>query len=67
MESQSSINDKIFSTILKIQTEYPELVKFLEEMPVHYSSVPNKGVNNKDLKDYLNSLNELKETYNHLK
>jgi hypothetical protein len=48
---------------IKIQNEYPELIKYLNEIPEHLPSNKNDGVANKDLKDYLNSLNDLLATY----
>lgn len=63
MESQNNLNDIIFLTILKIQEEFPELTKYLDEMPEHFLSITGKGINNKELKDYQESLNNLLETY----
>lgn len=56
MENENEINAKIMEVTLKIQDEHPELVEFLNEMPV---TVPNKNkpeINTKQLEDYYDSL-----------
>lgn len=63
MKSQKSLNDIIFLTTIKIQEEFPELTKYLDEMPEHFLSITGKGINHKELKDYLESLNNLLKTY----
>ena len=63
MESQNDLNDSIRLTTLKIQEEYPELIKYMNEIPRSFLSKTEKGVNNKELKAYLDSLNNLLETY----
>jgi hypothetical protein len=63
MESQNDLNDNIRLTTLKIQEEYPELIKYLNEIPRNFLSNKEKGISNKDLQGYLDSLNNLLETY----
>ena len=63
MESQNELNETILLTTLKIQEEFPELTKYLDEIPRNFQSNTEKGVNNKALKDYLDSLIDLLETY----
>jgi len=63
MESQNDLNENIRLTTLKIQEEYPELIKYMNEIPRSFLSSTEKGVNNKELKGYLDSLNNLLETY----
>ena len=63
MESQNDLNNNIRLTTLKIQEEYPELIKYMNEIPRNFLSSAEKGVNNKELKGYLDSLNNLLETY----
>jgi hypothetical protein len=63
MESQNDLNETIFLTTVKIQEEFPELTKYLGEIPENFQSNTGKGVNNQELKDYLESLNDLLETY----
>lgn len=60
MESQNDLNDNIRLTTLKIKEEYPELIKYINEIPRNFIF---KKVNKKALKDYLDSLNKILETY----
>tara|TARA_R110000772_G_scaffold34936_7_gene84516 strand:- start:450 stop:653 length:204 start_codon:yes stop_codon:yes gene_type:complete len=63
MESQNDLNNNIRLTTLKIQEEYPELIKYLNEIPSNFLSNKEKGINSNELKGYLDSLNNLLETY----
>lgn len=63
MNTRHSLNDAIVSTTLKIQEEFPELIKYMDELPEHLISSNCEKVANAALKDYLESLNELIETY----
>ena len=63
MKSQIDLNNNIRSTTLKIQEEYPELIKYLDEIPRNFQSKEEKGIDNIELKSYLDSLNNLLETY----
>ena len=63
MKSQNDLNNNIRLTTLKIQEEHPELIKYLDEIPRNFLSKEEKGINNIELKSYLDSLNNLLETY----
>lgn len=63
MESKSTLNENIRLTTLKIQEEFPELIKYIDEIPRNLHLNTKKSVSKKALKDYLNSLNNLLETY----
>lgn len=63
METQNSLTDTILITTIKIQNEFPELIKYLDEIPEKFSSIDYKGVNNNDLKEYLDSLKKLLKSY----
>lgn len=63
MNDQYHLNREIVLTITKIQGSFPELIKYLDEMPKHAPYTTDKGVDNEDLRDYLNSLNQLLETF----
>lgn len=63
MESKNDLNEFIYFTTQKIYKEFPELVKYLDELPRGSSLTADKGVNNKELKSYLESLNDLIDTY----
>lgn len=63
MKTVIELNDDILKITMTIQQKYPELSKYLVEMPV---TIPNEGnpeINCKNLQDYLNSLNRLLDTY----
>ena len=62
MESQNDLYKDILLKTLKIQENYPELLEYLDEMPDYTPSHSEKGINTDDLKDYLNSLDELLKT-----
>ena len=63
MQHQDELSKKIFLTTVKIQREFPELIKYLDEIPRNFQSNTEKDVSHKALKDYLDSLNDLLETY----
>jgi len=63
MEFQKKLNDAILSTTTLIRKDFPELVTFLNELPAPFPSGENKEISTKDLKNYLDSLNELLKTY----
>lgn len=63
MKSQNDLNEEILAITVKIKTEFPELIRYLNEMPENFLSIDHKGVYNKELKDYLDSLNQLIEAY----
>ncbi|MFT4521433.1 MAG: flagellar biosynthesis chaperone FliJ [Bacteroidia bacterium] len=63
MESQNVLSEKIFLTTEKIQEEFPELIKYLDEIPSNFQSNTEQGVSKEALKEYLDYLNDLFETY----
>ncbi|MFT5581647.1 MAG: hypothetical protein ACI9G9_000903 [Psychromonas sp.] len=63
MENQNDLSKQIFLVTEKIQNEFPELVKYLNEIPISNSLNNEKEVNQKALKEYLAGLNDLLETY----
>jgi hypothetical protein len=64
MESQNDLNEKIRLITIKIQEEHPELIKYLNEMPRDFEFKSEKEeVNINALKEYLDSLNKILETY----
>tara|TARA_R110001606_G_scaffold398846_1_gene579217 strand:- start:130 stop:342 length:213 start_codon:yes stop_codon:yes gene_type:complete len=63
MKSKDDLNKTIFLLTQRIHKEFPELIKYLDEIPEKFESDTQKGVNNKNLKDYLDSLKDLLKTY----
>lgn len=56
---ERELNSEILRVTLMIHTEYPELSKFIEEMPVTIPNVEQPEINISILSDYLDSLNSL--------
>ena len=56
-------NKKILQVTLEIKGDYPELSKYIEEMPVTIPNDADPQINLKSLDDYLDSLNELINKY----
>lgn len=63
MEFKKKLNDAILSTTALIRKDFPELVTFLNELPTPFPSDDNKEISISDLKNYLDSLNELLKMY----
>lgn len=63
MTTPEKLNEAIFLTTIRIQEEFPELVKYLEELPETIPSTNEQGVSIEDLEAYLESLNNLILTY----
>lgn len=62
MTTEKELNEAILTITLKIQSEFPELSKYIEEMPVTIPTA-NPEVKLKNLKDYYDSLNNLIKKY----
>ncbi len=63
MQAIEEINQKILLKTLDIQTNYPELSKYLEEMPITIPDLENPQITLQNLKEYYNSLNVLVNDY----
>ena len=63
METETEINAAILKITTLIQVEYPELVKYLNEMPVTIPDVESPEINLTILKEYYNSLESLLSKY----
>jgi hypothetical protein len=62
-EAEIMMNAKILKLTTTIRTKYPELIKYLDEMPI---TIPNKkhpDVGIKSLTDYYDSLNAILNRY----
>lgn len=63
MKTETEINMDIIKTTMVIDEKFPELTKYIEEMPV---TIPNKNepeINETNLKDYQRSLDVLLNKY----
>ena len=52
METENEINKDIIIAILGIQKDFPELTKYINEMPVTIPTVANPEITTDNLKDY---------------
>ncbi|MDR6844387.1 hypothetical protein [Flavobacterium granuli] len=63
MNTVKELNDKILKTTLLIRKDYPELSKYLLEMPETIPGIESPEMDKKVLNDYLNSLKEILNKY----
>lgn len=63
METEKELNDKILKITLDIKNNYPELSKYLEELPVTIPNKTSSTVTLKKLEAYHESLNSLVNNY----
>ncbi len=63
METEKKINNKILKITLIIKENYPELSKYIMEMPITVPVSENPKINCKTLQDYYKSLEDLLENY----
>ncbi|MBY0486518.1 MAG: hypothetical protein K2P85_04930 [Flavobacteriaceae bacterium] len=63
METEEEINAKILKITMVIHDNYPELSKYLNEMPITVPTDTNPEVNVKNLQKYYDSLLTLFRNY----
>ncbi|SHM18045.1 hypothetical protein [Flavobacterium xanthum] len=63
MKTEKELNQAILEIILKIQNQYPELNKYLSELPATIPDVNNPEINTKVLHDYYESLENILKKY----
>lgn len=63
MKSEKELNKDILNMTMRIQDEFPELSKYMAEMPVSIPNIENPEINTKNLQDYYNSLENLLKKY----
>jgi hypothetical protein len=68
MKTEKELNDDILKITMTIKESFPELSKYIEEMPITIPNNSNPQINLKSLKDYYDSLDNLMKKYdtNHL-
>lgn len=59
----AEINKSILLLEGKLRSDFPELVKYIPEMPVKLSYEADTDIKIKNLEDYYNSLKELMQHY----
>lgn len=63
MKDSNEIRKDIIATTMVIQKDFPELSKYILEMPVTIPNVANQEITTDNLKDYSESLNALVTKY----
>lgn len=63
MKTVNEINKDIIETTMVIDETFPELSKYIEEMPVTISNTNEPEINETNLKDYQSSLDALLNKY----
>ncbi|MFT4770993.1 MAG: hypothetical protein ACI9CP_000965 [Cryomorphaceae bacterium] len=63
MKTKIQLEKAIIKITMKIRVKYPELSKYIEEMPLKSSEDDTTHMNNKNMKEYYSSLVELFAEY----
>lgn len=63
METEKELNTKIIDVTMQIQKEFPELSKYLNEMPITIPTDKNPEISSSILKIYYESLLRLLTSY----
>lgn len=63
MKTENEINLDILNITMTIRDKYPELMKYLAEMPITIPDVENPEINNQVLHEYYNSLENMLRKY----
>jgi hypothetical protein len=63
MKIEKELNADILKITMTIRADYPELSKYLNEMPVTIPAVSTPEMNNKILFDYYKSLESMLKEY----
>lgn len=63
MKTENQLNSDILEITMKIKEKFPELSKYILEMPVTIPNIENPEVTRKSLQEYYDSLNILLKDY----
>ena len=63
MQMENELNAKILKITMVIESNYPELLAYLSEMPIIIPGVPSPEMNKKALFEYYNSLESILTEY----
>ena len=63
MKTKAALEQDIIDITMKIYHEFPELSKYIAEMPMQHSGTQKAGVGTKNLKAYYVSLSEVIDSY----
>jgi hypothetical protein len=62
-QKEQFLNEEILQITMTIESKFPELSKYIGEMPVKFSDTPDHEVSLKNLSSYYDSLVALLENY----
>ena len=63
MKTATEWNQAIIDITMEIQKKFPELSKYIKEMPVKISGKDKEGIDSKSLMEYYNSLVKMVKEY----
>ncbi len=63
MKTETELNENILKITMTIRNEFPELMKFLNEMPETIPNEESPEINKKILQEYFNSLLDILRKY----
>jgi len=63
MTDEHDLNDKILKITMTIKAKYPELSKYIEEMPETVPDLKHPEITQKNLKSYYDSLDAMLKKY----
>lgn len=63
MKTEEELNADILRITLAMKSQFPELSKYIEEMPVTIPDVNNPEITLKNLKEYYDSLENIFKKY----
>lgn len=63
MKTEEELNADILRITLAMKSQFPELSKYIEEMPVTVPDVKNPQITLKNLKEYYDSLESIFKKY----
>lgn len=63
MKTEAELNDDILKLIATIKNKFPELAKYIDEMPVTIPALAHPKTDKKALQEYYDSLSELLKNY----
>ncbi|MCJ7467809.1 MAG: hypothetical protein MUO53_14085 [Maribacter sp.] len=63
MKTKAELEQNIINITMKIHMEYPEISKYIAEMPINISGIDTPEIYSKNLKQYYKSLEEILVEY----